>query len=183
MIPKKLNYDLNHIYDLEFTPPNIGIGASQAAVESSLIMFDKSLALASDLKRLPILRGLAVMLRPTAALAAAIVAAGVTTIGAYLEIFRDDDLNNKIYSSSILLYHDSVNHVYYVAKDESGWDYEGGLLLNDRIWYRITVETNSNCTGVLNTPIRGDMHFEIDWAEVSQQEFEQFILESVYAKD
>jgi hypothetical protein len=63
------------------------------------------------------------------------------------------------------------------------WPYAGGYLLHDKIIIKMTTTLNQNAAGAAFTAntVAARCNFEIDWAEVSMNDFKDYILENVYS--
>lgn len=195
-------YNLNHIYKITdnqdyLLSPEIALGAAAGEIVYILTLFEKSLALTSDLKRLPILRSLSfsTRLHPDwiGRLTSAGIATAVTVIYIYNEEITNDELTGMgatgqfareslIWSGCIITSVATSNQV--ISRDFPTWDYEGGYLLNNKISVVLRTVSNAVTSGAAYPTGTHDVlpYFEIDWVPVSKAEFQEFILENVYAK-
>lgn len=185
MVKMDVEYNLNHIYTLIINSPDIATGSDETETDGEIELFEKSLALTSDLKRLPILRSLIATINPAVTFYGKMTASNVTTVRVTLDVYTDEDreTENQIWHCSLILYVDGTNHVVIVSKDEPSWDFEGGVLCFDKLYYTIKTQTETNVTtNDLNDVGAIRLFLEIDWAELKKGQFEQYILENIYAK-
>ena len=193
-------YNLNHIYDEKLYNGTILVGASSDTIIKGITLFERSLALTSDLKRLPILRSLSFLPDISALIVSSMTASNLTNLKVQIELFNEN-LTAEEYEIILadqegLITVDRIwgatIHAYYNASlgfqlqiDCESWDFEGGKLLNDKLTLGLYAQANGNVAGTSFPPsMAGFTAFlEIDWVPVTKNEFQEFILENVYAND
>lgn len=178
-------YNLNHIYRLPISATAIAVSSSSSTNTAELELFQKSLALTSDLERLPILRGIAGCFRPNATLPVDMGGSGVANCTVTVFLYNDDedsqDSDELLGTWEFILSH-TTNVITGVAVDDITWDFEGGVLLNDKISVKLTFATS---TAVATTALgfgAVDIYLEVDWVKLTDSEFNQYIKEHIYAK-
>ena len=195
----KIKKNMTHIYHDNIKMAQIDIGSSKSVNNKQITLFDKSLVLTSDLKRLPLLLGGKLMINSTGNFNLDMGASnldglelwGVLMNGSYdADDFTqpDDLINDEKARADILLMilglcTIDTNKVLFQLSD-SHWDFEGQKILYDAMTLLIFVEGNTNVS-VANfdeNNIELIMEIEIDWEPVSKAELEEFVLEHIYAK-
>lgn len=198
MVNVSQKYNLNHIYYRRLSPGNLAVGFHVEIDHYTEMLFEKSLALTSDLKRLPILRSIAITEIISRLAGAELQASGVNfatiyililnetlTAGELQAIFENAEFEDHdvIYSACISIVQ-SGGVITTHTMNESSWDFEGGLLLDNEITIGIITQTATDvAVAQLPPPAVFDLFMEIDWVPVSKAEFTEFILENVYAKN
>lgn len=197
-----LKYELNHIYYQVKASAQVDIGDDYSDIADWIEFFEKSLALTSDLKRLPILRSLWVDKQVSKAILAAMVASGISHAQAVITVFNEDltqeeidvILNNiqtleehdVIWSGTVDIWYSAVAPVYmHESFCIPVWQLAGGKLLNNKITTNVRVLTNAVAAGAAfpTASFCFPVFMEVDWTPVTKEQFEQYILEHVYAKD
>lgn len=181
----------------------IAIGNSSSNDASQLELFDKSLALTSDLKRLPFLLGGKVYFWLDAHALygvglSTLTGLGVTVVlmnGNYMQgdflnwtaLISDERANDDI----LLVTHGSLHYHLGVAEynvavniKQSHWDFEGQIVLFDTLSILIFLDADTNVSSAdyLTGKIKGEAEIEIDWRPFSKGELQEFIMEHIYAK-
>lgn len=188
MVELKTEYELNHLYPVQVLQQEIAIGAAQDVSYQTIQLFNKSLALASDLKRLPILRGFSGSWSLPPALGFAMNASGVTEISLSAAIYncKQEDIGiDKIiarFNAKVV----AVAAAVTVIDFENIYDnIVGGILCGEELTIQLITTCNQVAAGAA---FAADNFYviaipEIDWLPISKKQFEEFILESVYAKE
>lgn len=190
-------FNLNHIYYMRSTVGNLAVGEHAEVDHSEIVLFEKSLALTSDLKRLPVLRSINVAEIIARTAGANMQASGVNFALVHLFILNEElnvaelqaiwenDLwedHEVIYSAECTIVQ-SAGVVTSHQLNESGWGFLGGILLFNTLTIAVITESATNVASAELPPVCVfDIFFEIDWVPVNKQQFEEFILENVYAK-
>jgi hypothetical protein len=198
MVNANQKYNLNHIYYKYCAPGNLAVGYHVELDVIDIELFNKSLALTSDLKRLPILRSIMVNERYGRLTAAQMQASAVTNAILTL-IVLNEKLNvaeletvwlNNLWEDHEVIYcaemtiQQTAGQLTYHQLNESAWSFLGGILLGSNLTIGLITATATNVAAAQLPPVGAfDFFAEIDWQPVSKDEFEQFILENVYAKD
>jgi len=187
MVSINEKYNLNHIYHINTTSSVISIGSANSANTEELELFQKSLALASDLKRLPILRGIFASTDFSVAAPNEMNTSSIRNIKWSVELYNDDveSQDEGELLARWTLYCAQTNGVLeFVGFDMSSWDYEGGILLSDKVSIKGELFSSSN-VATADFPadrFNGDVFLEIDWVPVSKSQLDDFIREHIYAK-
>jgi hypothetical protein len=180
---KKLGYELNHISLISVPNAVIAIGAAVDVATSTVVLFEKSLALTSDLKRLPIARSINIDFRYAANVIASVIASGMGAIATRVIVYNGvADTDHIIMQADGFLYYNANGTV--ILKPEKIWEYQGGFLLNDKILVEMDTLSAANVAGAnfAAGTLTAIVNVEIDWAELGEKEFKDYILESVYGE-
>jgi len=183
----KVDFNLNHHYQLNGHNPAIGVGAITATATEELELFAKSLALASDLKRLPILRSIDVSTYFAPTLIADMVVSGVNRVSIIATLYNcdEDAISDEdiigVYTAGLTIGTGATNFYTSNRSNLKG----GGYLLRNKVTLQVVAATDiAVSTSTLAAFLIGIyLGLEIDWAEVTKAQFEEYVLESVYAKD
>jgi len=181
-------YELNHIIPLDGSNAEIAIGQTSSSNDIEIELFNRSLALTSDLKRLPILRAGHVNPSISPSYDTLMQAGAIDTCRYVVSLHNADsdhaDASNRIATGTGII-NQSAGVGVFVEATPFQLDYEGGILLNSTITLRIFVDCSGTVAGA-SLPLglfSAVGEIEVDWAEVSKKKFEEFLLESVYASD
>jgi len=185
MVNLKTEYELNHIYHIRVLNTEISVGDKTCTITTLLELFQKSLALTSDLKRLPILRGITGTWLMYAGFDSSLVATGNGEFNCQVRLYNDDDtsdIEQMIWEVMAYGAGDGTN-LQCIALPALSWDYEGGVLLNNEIalWFEFSLKDDAVTNAFPASYIGVSLFLEIDWYPVSKKEFQEFILENVYA--
>lgn len=186
---KQLTYNLNHIYRVYVYQGEIAVGASEDDSETDfqLELYERSIALAGDLKKLPVLRGLSGSWSLNGAIISRMGAAGSSINGINCEIIvydaNDNDEDWELIRYSLFVYQESGSHV--VEKEPIVWDYEGGYVLNNTITIRIITSASNNAAtnAFPEKTIEAYVFFEVDWVPATKQQVTDYINEFIFARD
>jgi len=191
-------YNLNHVESIYVGSPEVLVGQHHAVGLELFELFQRSLALTSDLKRLPILRGINITDMIQRTIISELTTSGVSLFICTVSVFNDkmeigevpDVFTEEFFRAHHLLYQSQMilNRSASPATfnwEREAWPYKGGILLNHTITVVVTISTDANVgSAVISSGAsQGIINLEIDWAPVSKKEFEDFILESVYARE
>lgn len=192
---------LTHIYHEKTEAGTIAIGDDASNRVNNIELFDKSLVLTGDIKRLPMLLGgkLSFLFNPHALnKMSTSVLSGLTMAGCLMNgHYSEDDFNDlaAIYNDErakddiLLTVHASMNiKVPYdnpcIEVQDSHWDFEGKAILYDTITLMMFLSANQNVgTADLDGFLFNvAMEIEVDWDPISKPEMQEFIMEHIYAK-
>lgn len=190
MVTLDIKYNLNHIYRMNMGNDEIAIGSQSQTKYFYLKMFEKSLALTSDLKRLPILRGLAGswMAQPwwinymnASGLSAITVAINFYTAGDEDQV---PDIDDRVATYRMQMNQVVATNSMSLVKESFSWDYEGGVLLGDTIVLEMQIQCVANVAGAAfpKDTIKVDLYLEVDWVPISKGQFDEYLKEHIYAK-
>lgn len=189
MVDLKVDYELNHIYRLATNNPELIVAVTEWDNSEELELFQKSLALASDLKRLPVLRSLSGCVELDADMRAHMGNASVEIIDFILKLYNGDanemDAEHQIWAGAGVIYFDTTAKTAQIHLPNIDWDYEGGLLLGDTI----TLGLIGECDGAVTTNIipsamlKAVIFLEIDWTPITSKQLDDYIKEHVYARE
>ena len=183
MVNLATKYNLNHIYQTADGNSVMAGGTTYQSKTNTQELFERSLALASDLKRLPILRGLSGTIRAYASLRDNMLAGGCITSTVIISVYNGDvEADNLIARWAAHAYYWDATKSFDLEIEPVTWDYEGGILLMDE--YNVVMElanapTNPNDFGA---SWAYDLFFEIDWVPVTKEQLSEFIMEYLYAR-
>ena len=202
--------EMNHIYKSSFkqgcidesgdstTDVDIDVGDTEAYFKKELTLYEKSLALTNDLKRLPIVRDIETIIDMPNPITE-ITASGRADLS--IEIFG---FNGKVDFdiSSVEQYIESEDLIYYRKKninfnnataanitavtefDEGGWIPKASSILGRNKMTFIaklqTVGAVATSTLIVNDIIAIT---EVDWQNVNKKEIEQYIMEDYFRDD
>jgi hypothetical protein len=180
---KKLGYELNHIYRDALSNPVVAIGARTSLQTTTRTLFEKSLALTSDLKKLPILRSLFCDLKLYATFLASLIASGWAGMYFTITVYDGAIDVDKIIAQAHGNFFYHANGIVY-NKPQFVWPYLGGYLLHDKMIITMDVVANQNAAGTAFPidQVIGIINSEIDWCEINQADFKDYILENVYSE-
>lgn len=188
---KKLDedrYNLNHAYPKAIDLPLIASGATYGASTTQIQLFDKSLALASNIVKLPVLRSITwtFYIQKPSSLGTTLEAANVNGIDWLAQLINKDayDAEYSIDSTNLVFYHsDADQNTSWGGQVSRSRTFAGGILLSPTI--AVYVSSVVGVAAALDIAIQGQilMHLEIDWIEVTKAQFKDFILEHVYSKE
>jgi hypothetical protein len=196
----ELSYNLNHVYTEQIGNAEVAIGAHSDLSTASMELFDKSLALTSDLKRLPVIRSVAISPEFARTLAGALAASGIVFSvwsiavwnGEYTVTELDGYISNHEETEHGLLWHltacifyNTTSGIFTITYSNPVWPYRGGILAENELTLHSYWGLDANVAG---TALPADTAFarfyiEVDWVPVSKKEFEAFVLEAYYARD
>jgi hypothetical protein len=195
-------YNLNHIYVTPIGNEAVVIGADQSIEIVELTLFEKSLALTSDLKRLPIIRGITIQLVPEATFCGYSNTCGVPGVKAeclvYNKTFTEaeieaifaaneqyDNKNDLLWCDHLLVQYILASSVLSITRNNAVWPFRGGVLADNVM----TIALDLHMSGNVSTSdfpadeIKAIVFCEVDWVPISSKEFQEYILENVYAED
>jgi len=176
-------FNLNHIYQTADANDTMAGGTTYQQKVNTQELFERPLALASDLKRLPILRGLSGGIRAYASLRDNMLAAGCITSTVICSVYNGDvEADNLIGRWAAHAFYWDATKSFDLEIEPVTWDYEGGVLLMDEInivFELANAPTNPNNFGA---SWAYDLFLEIDWTPVSKAQLQDFIMEYLYAR-
>lgn len=172
-----------------------------------LQLFARSLALTSDLEKLPILYSINPHLYFSNLIFATLAGAGMAEVNVFVYVFNGDidimilddlavnttdaqmsqqiiESDNLIYLCNRHIFYDSTNHVATIDYNEPIYVRKGGELLSNEI----NIVLRTECDGApVGNNFYGDscnlfMTIEVDWQKVSKNKIDDYIREAVYSK-
>lgn len=198
----KLKKEMTHIYHGTVNSALIEIGAARSVNTKQTQLFEKSLALTQDLKRLPFLLGGKIYFWLDAHALYNVALSGLVGLGFTAVLingsYQDEDFdtvfelfaNEQAVSDILMICHGNFH--YHLSPlmgidtelEPSHWDFEGNVVLYDTITLCIFLDadTNVSTTDYLSGKIKGQYELEIDWRPFSSSELQEFIMEHIYAK-
>lgn len=201
MTKKELTH-IEHIFEKDAV--GIGIGSDHWYWEERLSLFEKSLILTSDLKRLPYMLGGKVFIQTQAELMSNMLASAVGGLEVTILLmngyytandydrfnFGEESLvdDSRAVNDILLICHgrwhfDTTNNLAVAEVQESHWDFEGQKLLFDTVTMLSFARTNvAVANAILELP-SGICEFEVDWRPVNKPELIEFMLEHIYARE
>lgn len=192
--------ELTHLYHQYIQNGQIAIGDFQITNEEKITLFEKSLVLTSDLKRLPYLLGGRLLIGLHANVATNIIASVINAITFDLVLLNGDydaaDFNeaedvitdDKAKDDILLMAH---GYIHALAGDtptvdiqQSAWDFEGQKILYDTLTLLGFSYANANIGTAAFGPknLKGFMEIEVDWKPLNKAEMMEFLMEHIYAK-
>lgn len=184
MVKPNLKYELNHIDSVGLASLGIAIGVQNSTAEVELQLFEKSLALTSDLKRLPILRSKKGIITFGGNIGGLMGGSGLGGLTATINLYNGIIDTKNIIDVMEVFVSQSGNIIQSTTENHESWDLEGGILLKDKLTMVLAL-SGSGLVAAADIPagiLFARWLLEIDWTPVSKKEFEEFILESVYAE-
>ena len=181
---KKISFPLNHVEVIDSYSAGIPVGQLISTNAIELELFNKSLALAGDLKRLPFLRSIYGSVKVDPTMQAAMVASGLNVISVKFTLYNGKvDVDNIFGEFCGHVHYSTVTNWYAIYMNDIEWGLVGGLLLNNKLNVVVTIQANSNVAGITfpGFMFTSKVFFEIDWAEISKSELTEYITEHVYA--
>ena len=201
-----LSKNLNHIYNKVLPCPGLVIGLTFNSDTFELELFERSLALTSDLKKLPILVGIHCFPNIFSAIAQKKTSSGITGLATMLLIFngdidvdledsvftRDADFIDQLNESGNLIWTgywkgeqggSPVSHILETV-NKPAWDYEGAILLTHELNFLVITAADAAVSSVDLPATLMSWHcmFEVDWMPVSKPKMTEYIVENVYAR-
>lgn len=198
----KLIKQLTHIYHETVNSGQMPIGAASSVNSKQTELFEKSLALTQDLKRLPFLLGGKVYFWLDAhalysVALSTLVGLGFTAVlmnGSYIDedfgsVF-DLFANPSAVDDILLVCHGNIDYIISplvglnTEIQTSHWDFEGNVVLFDTItlFIFLDADTNVSVSDFASGKIKAQFELEIDWRPFSKAELQEFIMEHIYAK-
>ena len=201
-----VKYNLNHIYAQPIGNEEIIVTADETVELVELTLFEKSLALTGDLKRLPVIRSISLQINPKPNCYYYLSLTGAIEIKADFLLFNKTfteaeleaiwnaseqyDSKNDILWSTYFICHcrpapaNGNENIAYIVPNPV-WPFRGGILAKNILTLALTATLNGAAAGTSfpADAIMGIAYVEIDWVPISTNEFKEYILESVYAED
>ncbi len=198
----KINKQLTHIYHEQLTSETIGIGANRSTAVRDIELFEKSLVLTSDLKRLPYLLGGKLFIFYDSHILISLIASGLLGMGftvvlmngtydvaafdTYGDLMGDDRAKDDV----LLVLHGSFHSIAttnagnVVHVPISHWDLEGEKILYNALTLLVFLDADTNVASATfgGTNIKANMELEIDWKPINKAEMMEFLTEHIYAK-
>ncbi len=199
----KVNKELTHIYHINVSQGTITVGSAYEASEEQEELFEKSLVLTSDIKRLPYLLGGKVGFWWDANILTNMLASGLSGVGVDAILMNGEYTGNAFANLATLLADDNAKddmllwshadfQLFVGTAPEYGvnievqtghWDFEGAVILYDKITLLIFSDANTNVsTTGFTTNVKALAEIEIDWKQINKPELMDFIVEHIYAK-
>lgn len=193
--------EFTHIYHEKVEANTVAIGDSLSNAIKNIELFQKSLVLTGDIKRLPVLLGgkLAFLInahsfnKMSTSVLSGLEVAGVLMNGHYEQddftdlaaIYDDDRAKDDMLMTvwgimAIKVPYDNP----CIEITDSHWDFEGKTILYDTLTLIMFLAGNAN---VGSADLDGHlfnltMEIEVDWEPINQKEMQEFIMEHIYAK-
>ena len=188
---KESTRPLTHFYQFAIDSPEVGIGSTQHLETNYLELYEKSLALASDLERLPILVGARAHVEGAAPMKAYMVAAGLSGIACHIDVVNEEtdegdeaDNDDIVVRASASFWSPVAASTLSNMGSDFTWDFEGGILLAATISLIAITNTDIAVAGAAFAAGAFTIYvtLEVDWVKVTQKELDQFIREFLYAR-
>lgn len=191
-----------HIYSEYVSATSINTGEATSIAAVPIVLFDKSLVLTSDLKRLPYIVGgkCAVYFDPTihTDLVTSVLAGLHVTVALFNGdmVSELDGANNLTWIQAIMDVLSRKKELLMVAHgliwrdvqnlelefDHGQFLYSGEKILYDTLTLAIFANSDANPTQALASFAWGEVVIEVDWKEFSEADLKEFLLEHVYAR-
>ena len=191
--------EFTHIYHEYIQMNEIVIGVAQSSAHNQVELFEKSLVLTSDIKRLPLLLGGKLTFTTTGHLLTNMAASVITGL-VWTGFLMNGTYDANLYAEPYEVWEDDrakddiLLHLFGVAISgsdaavldiqDSHWDFEGKKILYDTITLLMFAQSNVNVATSNLGRVNGylTLEIEVDWAPVSPAELKEFVLEHIYAK-
>lgn len=198
----KINKELTHIYHRQINMAGIPIGGALSGTGHVTTLFDKSLVLTQDIKRLPYLLGGKLFIWYDAHILINLVASGLVGLGFTIALLNGDyDIDNYVGFSDLMDDFKAIDDLLFVlhgsfhtiASTQAGnvinvpishWDFEGEKILYDSFTLMGFLDCDTN-VATADFPlgnVRMNYELEIDWKPTNKAEMMEFITEHIYAK-
>lgn len=192
-----------HIYHMDIKAPTLDIGKEIIVAVVTLELYDKSLVLTSDIKKLPYLLGGSLKVFHDVSLRGDLAASGLGGVATHAILMNGDwsaILNGELrYQEAILdvpsrqkeillvahstVYQNATIFYFVVVTDQAPWDFEGEHILYDTISLVIFADVD---TAVGGTPLGSyswsEAILEIDWKDINKKELDDYIREHIFAR-
>ena len=196
----KVNKELTHLYHANQYMAGVDIGEYFSVAYHAVELFEKSLVLTSDLKRLPFLLGGKLYFWFDSHIHVSMVASGLAGVGAtivlmngsyeagdfdnFRALMQDDRAEDDILLVSHGFFGAVAGESPFVDIQNSHWDFEGQKILYDTITMIIFIDCDANVSAqnFSLTNIEAIYEIEIDWRPFNKAEMQEFIMEHIYAK-
>jgi hypothetical protein len=190
MVKLEEKYNLNHFYRFQVPAPTIPNGQDTSADETSdLELYERSLALTSDLKRVPILRAIHSSWQVSAGWVQSMGAAGVVEHNTQVQLYNarsnDQDPDEILgeWEFDLTIVAGSPDVAKTIWGDDEGYVFQGGILLNDTIsWGAQTATDGTNVSGDLVDLTGLVLVLEVDWVKLTKAQMNEFIQEHLFAR-
>jgi hypothetical protein len=191
MVRLEEKYNLNHFYRLVPDIPVISSGDSQQVdtTTNSYEFYEKSLALTSDLKRVPILRAIHASWSPAAGWVQSIGGTGAVEWNGQVIMYNapnadqdpDEILGEWEFDFTIVA--GSPDVAKTIWGDDEGYVFQGGILLNDTVSFKTSAATDgTNVSGDLTPLAEVILVLEVDWVKLTKAQMNEFIQEHLFAR-
>jgi hypothetical protein len=190
MVKLEDKYNLNHFYRIEVDPPTIPDGESvETDTTKEVEFYEKSLALTSDLKRVPILRAIHASWSLSAGWVQTMGGAGVAEWNGQIRMFNapsnDQDIDEIIgeWEFDLTIVAGSPDVAKTIWGDDEGYVFQGGILLNDTISFKNSASTDgTNASGDIASLSDLILVLEVDWVKLTKAQMNEFIQEHLFAR-
>jgi len=187
MVELKTPYELNHIIYHVLENTSIPVGNSQDVVTHEIELFERSLALTSDVKRFPILRSLTVNFDWSESIAANMNSSGRSNASFKIYIWnasQEKIANDNLIFSSLAFIAQSTGTIVMIQVQNESWSFKGGALLGPEVTVRLVTSMAGNVTSVAfpEEVLNGQIFLEVDWFPLSKNQFKDIVLEDVYSR-
>ncbi|MBA7701851.1 hypothetical protein ES703_110598 [subsurface metagenome] len=202
------NFELNQILAYEFRNPEVAIGSDLAYTDNEIEIFDPELALIGKLDKIPIMRGLVIVLESIPDLAATLMNdTGNNEMKWLLQLFNDNNYNDpenpggtydwngkkpnligmaSKWAYTQLLVGGGVEEVVDIETINFSMQYQGGIPLKPKLLFRNELGFSNNVAGAkwgIGTAGHGKIFIEIDWSPISKKDFDEYIREYIYVQE
>lgn len=199
-----IKYNLNHIYVQPIGNEAVVIGQDETVEVVELTLFEKSLALTGDLKRLPVIRSINIQINPEVKIFGKLAAAGNNMLKAeclvFNKAFSEAELeaiwaaeeqyapkHDLVWSNFMVFVYDQLAQASICAFTDANatWPFRGGIMAKNILTLSFDIELGVVAAGAdLDADlVTAVVYVEIDWVPISTNEFKEYILESVYTED
>ena len=200
LVMVKITKEMTHIYHANQYIAGVDIGAANSVAYNANELFEKSLVLTSDLKRLPFLLGGKLYFWFDSHIHTSLIASGLAGVGCtivlmngtyeqgdfatFRDLVQDERAQDDILLVSHAFWHSIAANVGTQDIQASHWDFEGQKILYDTITMIIFVDCDANVASqnFSLTNIECVYELEIDWRPFNKAEMNEFIMEHIYAK-
>jgi hypothetical protein len=189
MVKLSEKYNLNHFYRFAIEQNDIPSGFASTSGTQDFELYEKSLALTSDLKRVPILRGIHVSWDVSAGWVQSMGGEGIVEYNAEVQLYnapaddQDDDEILGEWEMDLTIVAGSPDVSKTIWADDEGYQFEGGILLNDTISFGTQVATDGTNVGAdLVSLATCVIVLEVDWVKLTKAQMNEFIQEHLFAR-
>lgn len=194
---KGINYNLNHNYHIYVANAVVSVGADNSVAEYEIELFPKTLPLAEDMDRIPILRRIDAIPALSYKMIQNTNSAGQYGAEFNLQIWNGEvkeiavgNLEGSmdfLCSAQVLYNEDDATPEQFalLLAEQIHRLFQGGIVLKNKITLKIVVNIPSAASGsaLPYNMVNWHCFFEVDWTPVSKSEFDSYIRESIFSSD
>lgn len=193
---KNLGYNLNHQYRLYAQQDaEIAVGDKQYTKTFEILLYPKSLPLAEDMDRVPVIRAIHIVPVFAPNLLQLLGATGNYGLEGVCNVWNGVEESPAIPRETMDLiaknfffinWDDASPQAFVLSKiEDTHWSFSGGIVGSNKISIVLDIFLGVVAAGsaLPANVINWDVFVEVDWAKVSHSEFQEYIMEVAFTQD